>query len=364
MTVEEPTTSLAATRTPYVDGLSFLEPGPFRQARLAAAICDVSTYGLDLWSDGGEEVDDTEGDGAEELDFDFRSFDHCVRAIRAAARDLTDDPRAFVAQRGTDVAKAIATDRTAVFFQMQGADPIGADLHRIELFHMLGLRVLQLTHHHDNEWAGGCMQADQTGLTAVGRDALARLEADRILVDLSHASDPTFDDVLSVATRPVIVSHTGPRALVDHPRCISDEMIQRVADTGGVVGIFMMSCWVTPDDEPTVEGFVRAVQHVADVGGVEHVGIANDFPTAGVASVQKRGNDEARRGLFPWWHQMRAQGVPGFDEDPKHVAFPGFNDIDRMARIHDALLAAGFSGGDAELVMGRNWMRVLSDVLG
>jgi len=80
--------------------------------------------------------------------------------------------------------------------------------------------------------------------------------------------------------------------------------------------------------------------------------------------VQVTGNDGAVENYLPWWREMRGRGLLGFENDPPHVAFPGLNSIDRMERIHDALLASGLRSSDAAKVMGGNWLRVLTDVLG
>ena len=339
---------------PYVDGLSFVERGgELARAGLTAAICDVSMYGYGVFDDEA-----TPGHSP------LRSFEGAIRAIKQAAEDLGHEPSAFVARRGSDLATAQESGRTAVVLQFQGADPIGDQLHRIALFHALGLRVLQLTHHDDNPLAGGCMSPTPSGLTELGRQALPLLEQTGVLIDLAHASDPTTLDVLAAATRPVIVSHTGPRALVPNIRCAPDEVIRGVAESGGVVGLFMLSFWVTSEREPTVDAFVRSVRHLVDVGGIDAVGIANDFPCAGERRVQATGNDGALESYLPWWREMRGRGLLGFEADPPHVAFPGLNNIDRMERIHDALLASGLRSTDAAKVMGGNWLRVLTDVLG
>src|SRR5215213_3120497 len=127
---------------PYVDGLSFFSPDPADVGRsgLAAFICDVSS---------AEQLKTTDGS----LKF-YRSFEACARSMTSTRRQLQagEIPGAFLASRGLEIKEAFAKGRTAVFFQFQGCEPIGDQLWRLELFHGLGLRVQQITHHNDNPW--------------------------------------------------------------------------------------------------------------------------------------------------------------------------------------------------------------------
>ena len=341
---------------PYVDGLSFLSPDPADIARsgLTAFICDVSS---------GERLTTTDGS----VKF-YRSFEACARSITAMRRELQAGkvPGAFLATRGSQIDDAFRSGRTAIFFQFQGCEPIGEQLWRIELFHELGLRVLQITHHNDNPWGGGAIEKNWTGLTEVGREGIARLNALRIVPDLSHASDPTSLDVLAVSKGPVIISHGGARALVPTARCAPDEVIRKVGESGGVMGIFMMSMWLTTDAEPSVEAYVRQIRHVANVAGIDAVGVANDYTIAGELSAAKAGNDNAKiiSNYYPWWDSVAKQGVMGFTERPMHAVIPALNNVQRMFLIEDALRRARFTGTEVEKIMGGNWIRVLRDVLG
>ena len=91
----------------------------------------------------------------------------------------------------------------------------------------------------------------------------------RMLADVSHASEPTALDVAKHTRQPFILSHGACRAIVDHPRCASDAVIRAIADRGGVMGIFMMSFWLTTADVPTVEHYLAQIRHVIKVGGID-----------------------------------------------------------------------------------------------
>ena len=339
---------------PYVDGLSFIgNPSDVTKSGLSAFINDVSAAERLPTSDGSIKY--------------FRSFEACDRSITAARKQLTDGaiPGAFLATSGAAIKEAFTTGRTAIFFQFQGCEPIGSDLTRLEHFHKLGLRVLQITHHNDNLWGGGAIQKSWTGLTALGREGVERMNALGIVPDLSHASDVTALETIAASKRPVILSHGGARALVQNARCAPDEVIRGVAKSGGVMGIFMMSMWLTTDATPTAESYIRQIRHVINIGGIEAVGIANDYPLAGEAAAAKAGNDNAKiiSNYYEWWDSVAKEGVLGFDKRPAHAVIPELNDINRMFSIQAALERSKFSSAEIEKIMGGNWVRVLTESL-
>jgi membrane dipeptidase len=270
-------------------------------------------------------------------------------------------PGVFLATTGSQIDEAWKKNGTAVFFQFQGCEPIGEQLWRLEMFYELGLRVLQITHHNDNTWGGGAIEKTWSGLTKVGREGVERMNALGIIPDLAHVSDPTSLDVLRISKKPVVVSHGAARALVNNARCTPDEVIKGVADSGGVMGVFMMSFWLTTDATPTSQSYIRQIQHVVKIGGIDAAAIANDYSIGGQLAAIKAGNDNSKviADYYPWWDSVAKQGVLGFDKRPTHVVIPELNNVRRMFLIHEALEKAGFKAADAEKIMGGNWIRVL-----
>jgi membrane dipeptidase len=131
------------------------------------------------------------------------------------------------------------------------------------------------------------------------------------------------------------------------------------------MGIFMMSMWLTTDPTPTVDAYVRQLRHVANVAGIDAVGIANDYTLAGELAAVKAGNDNAKviSNYFAWWDSVNTQGVMGFDTRPKHAVIPELNNIRRMFVLEEALRKSGFTSSEVEKVMGGNWIRVLKQTL-
>jgi len=338
---------------PFVDGLCLDipdDPAQMKASGLSGFIFDASAVAEVKTPDGSPKW--------------LRNYAETLKRIAAVRAQLRRSPNVFLATDGRDIDKAFREGKTAVFLQVQGGGEIvDTDLDRIDVLREMGLRVLQMTHHHDNALAGGGIEKNPSGLTKLGHEAVARLNASGIIPDLSHASDQTALDTAKASKRPVILSHGAARAFVNNARCAPDNVIRAIADTGGVMGVFMMSFWLTTDPTPTVEHYVQHIRHIAKVGGIDAVGIANDFPLAGEQNLidTKGDNAAAVKNYLPWWDSIARMGVLGFDRRPTHVAVPQLNNINRVPLINQALEKAGFKPAELEKIMGRNWIRVLAD---
>lgn len=341
----------------YVDGLCLpgeeAEMTEFAECGFQAVVMDVSAGEMVRLPDG--------------TDAYRRTYTACRRGLESGIQGIQKKiPGGFVAIKGSEIPTTPSDPRIACFLQFQGCDWVENDIARIQALHAKGLRIAQITHHYGNTLAGGCMDIPQTGLTPFGREALREMERLRILPDLGHASNPTGLDVLKATSRPVIVSHGGCRALVNNARCTSDEVIRGVGDHGGVMGIFMMSFWLTHDPTPTVDHYIAQIRHVIKIAGIDAIGIANDYAPGGEPELRRLGNDNVK-GMelyMPWWKEMRARGVAGFEHTPNHVVIPELNTPRRMFLLHAALERARFKSSEIEKIMGGNWVRVLKDALG
>ena len=143
-----------------------------------------------------------------------------------------------------------------------------------DVFYEAGYRMMAPTHLFDNALGGSNTGANQGGLTELGRQVVQRMEELGIVIDLAHASEAVALDVLEMVTRPVVVSHTGVQATCATQRNLSDPLIRRIAEGGGVIGI---GFWETVICSTEPEAIVRAMRHVVDLVGVDHVALGSDF---------------------------------------------------------------------------------------
>jgi len=263
--------------------------------------------------------------------------------------------------------------KLAAFIGMENGYPIGRDLSLVEEFYRKGMRYLTLCHSADNDICDSSTDRknpQDEGLSEFGKQVVAECNRLGIMVDISHASDQSFFDVLEVTRAPVIASHSSVRALCDHPRNLSDEMLRALAANGGVIQICLVSSflkeiapnperdkalaelrlrygsWGDIQDEETrekmqaeyeavmekyprekaaVSDIVDHIDYVVDIIGVDHVGIGSDFDGGG--------------------------GVEGCD------------DVSEMPHITEELLRRGYTEEDVRKIWGGNLMRVFNEVI-
>jgi membrane dipeptidase len=244
------------------------------------------------------------------------------RADRFAARSegafriirTRNDLTAYEARRDTD--RSLAAGLLAI----EGAHALDGDPANVDVVADAGFRMMSPSHFFDNEFAGSAHGVEKGGLTDLGREMVRRMEARRMLVDLAHASVATIDDVLAMATRPVVASHTGVRGVADNVRNLSDEHVRGIAATGGMIGI---GFWPTASGGDDAAAIARSIRYAVNVAGADHVGLGSDFDGA----------------------------VP--------VPF----DASGLVQITDALIDAGLDDATIGKVMGGNARRVLTAAL-
>jgi membrane dipeptidase len=175
-----------------------------------------------------------------------------------------------------DIRHAAATGRLAVCLDIEGVFALGEDLGLVEHFYGLDVRWMLLVYNRRNLAGSGCHDAEDEGLTAHGRAILAEMDRVGMIKCCSHAGYRTAREVLDASDRPVIFSHSNPRALHDHPRNIPDDLIRACAATGGVVGINGIGLFLGAR-EPTAEHVVRAIDHVVQLVGPGHAALGLDY---------------------------------------------------------------------------------------
>jgi membrane dipeptidase len=209
-----------------------------------------------------------------------------------------------------------ATGITAGFLGIEGAHALDGKLENLDRLYAAGYRMIGLAHFFDNEFAGSAHGAGKGGLTPLGKELVKKLEEKKIFIDLAHASPKTIDDVLLLATRPVLVSHTGVRGTCDNQRNLSDEQLKKIATAAGLVGI---GFWDTATCGKTATAIAKAIRHAVNIMGVDHVALGSDFDGAITAPFDASG----------------------------------------MVLITDALLQEQFTEAEIRKIMGENLIRTL-----
>lgn len=258
-----------------------------------------------------------------------------------------------------DITKARREHRIGVIFGFQNAAMVGNDASRIDVFAAKGVRVIQLTYNPANQLGGGSMAPETMGLTPFGREVIERLNARRVMVDLSHSGRQTCLDAARFSKRPISINHTGCRALMDFPRNKTDEELRLVAERGGFVGIYFMP-FLDRAGHATAAEVVAHIEHALKICGEDHVGIGTDGGTTPIDDLQ------AYAAALRKEHERRvAQGVAapgeGVDTYPFVVDLRGPGQFRELARL---LAARGHGETRIAKVLGGNFMRYAREIWG
>lgn len=291
---------------------------------------------------------------------------HVLGEGDAFALTLADLDRwdAFLAARADVFAKAgtaaqvvaaAAAGRLAVLPGFQNSEMLGDDASRVALLARRGVRIMQLTYNGANRVGNGSLAPPGDGLTAFGHEVLDAMVAARVLPDLSHANEATLGDALAHVSGPILVSHTGCRALADHARNLSDAALQGVADSGGVVGVYAMP-FLRDRGQPLLADWLRHIEHALQVCGEDHVGVGTDGPVTAIDDVPAY-----MRHLAEDIAERRRLGVSAGGEDPEVALFlPDCRGPQQFRQLADALAARGHRAACIDKLLGGNALRVLA----
>jgi microsomal dipeptidase-like Zn-dependent dipeptidase len=252
-------------------------------------------------------------------------LERALYQARKLRRTVDRDDRLTLIRTRADLDRTLARrDDTptvlGTLLAVEGLHALEGDAANVDTLIDAGYRMMSLTHLHDNALGGSNTGLAKGGLTDVGEAVLQRMTARNVIIDLAHASDTLIEDVLARTDAPVVVSHTGVRGTCDSPRNLSDRHLRLIAEQNGVIGVGIWERAVCGD---TPAAAARAMRHVADRVGVEHVALGTDFD--GTVSVP-----------------VDATGLP---------------------HLTEALLNEGFSPQEVEQIMGGNVVRLLRQTL-
>jgi membrane dipeptidase len=237
--------------------------------------------------------------------------------------------------------------RLRLVLSMEGVEPLEGDPDAFEEWYGRGVRTASLTWNHANEFAGG-IDTPTLGLTDRGRALVRRFGELGVVLDLAHASEQTWQDVLEEGI-PFSVTHAGCRAVRDHPRNLADWQLEGLPERGGVLGMMAIS-WAVDPDAPTLSRWLDHFDHAVGVMGIEHVGLGADFVDQARPSEQGTSLDEAPQ-------SDTAQGAK------TRFALDDFTGPENFPSLVTALRGRGYDGQRLEAILSGNWLRILREAL-
>jgi len=343
-----------------------LDPSPesFRPTQPTALQDDIWIDALGGLRFGPEGFDEIERSGLTMIETTLGApgdppfgYERAVQDIASWHGNFNRYPdRVIHVRRTADILEAKRTGKIAVMIGFQNATHLQRDLANVEFFYNLGIRQMQLTYNSLNALGAGCTERVDVGLSDFGVEVVEKMNELGMIVDVSHTGVRSTMDAIEVSGAPVLFTHANCRTLCDNPRCKTDEQIRALAARGGVMGITTVNFFVSKKPRSTLDDFIDHIAYVADLVGVDYVGIGTDSSIGGW------------RISFPteqafWDFHAQFEFKPEVD-----VRWPPFiEELDRPEKMHiiaERLEQRGFSGAEVAQVMGRNFMRVYEEILG
>ena len=298
-----------------------------------------------------------------------RAYDQ-IDAVREAVRTHPND--LALASTAADVRRAAGEQKIAALMGVEGGHMIDDDLRQLRNFAALGVRYMTLTHFKNNNWADSSTDKPaHNGLTPFGKDVVREMNRLGMMVDISHVADKTFYDVLGLTTAPVIASHSSCRALTNHPRNMTDEMLRALARNGGVVMINYHAAFIS--EEFRVASEKRSGDVVTSMSALSKKCGGNEACTT--REGERIDHEAMMNGSLPkvsWEriidhidHAVKIAGADhvGLGSDFDGATMPlGLEDASKLPKITDALLKKGYSEQDVEKILGGNILRVMEAV--
>lgn len=267
--------------------------------------------------------------------------------------------RLNLVEKAADIFAAKSAGKLGIILGTQDTAMVGPALDRLAEMKKRGVRAVQLTYNLANLSGDGSIEPRNGGITNLGRDTIRRIETEKLLLDLAHGGARTIEEAIAFARRPLTISHTGARAITDHPRNVSDAAIRGVADKGGVVGVYFMP-YLASDMHANGAMLLDHIDHVVRIAGEDHIAIGTDGGVLPVM-IDQAARDAARKD----YEQRKAAGIAAPGEGPD--VFPlilDYNSIDKFERLGSDLLKRGWTISRVEKLLGGNLLRLYGDVWG
>ena len=261
------------------------------------------------------------------------------------------------AHTAADIDAARATGRTAIIFGFQNPSPIEDDIGLVEVLHRLGARFMQLSYNNQSLLATGCYEAEDPGITRMGREVIAEMNRVGMVVDMSHSADRSTIEAAEISTRPIAITHANPDSWHPALRNKTDEVIQAVTSRGGMLGFSVYPHHLAGKSDCTLDSFCQMIADTAGKFGAEHLGIGTDL-------CQDQPDSIVEWMRVGRWTKKIDYGE-GSASDAGFPPMPSwFNDNRDFGNIEAGLLATGLDASEVAGIMGGNWYRFYAENFG
>ncbi len=273
------------------------------------------------------------------------------------------------AESTSDIEKAVRSGRGAILIGIEGGHAIEDSLDLLRAFYRFGARYMTLTHNNTNNWADSSRdEAKHNGLTPFGKQVVLEMNRLGMLVDVSHVSDKTFYDAIETSRAPIIASHSSARALANHPRNMTDDMLRALSKNGGVAMVNFYPVFLSDEARIASEERDKRLKPELDALKKQYGEDTPEYDKAEKALMEANPVPKV-----PWTrivdhidHMVKVAGVDhvgiGSDFDGIGDAPEGMEDVSDLKKIPAELRRRGYSDSDVRKIMGENFMRVFRAV--
>jgi len=263
----------------------------------------------------------------------------------------------FHGRTGDDVRRAKKEGKTAIFFGFQNPSPIEGDIGLVEIWHSLGARFMQLTYNNQSLLATGCYEAEDPGVTRMGRQVIKEMNRVGLVVDMSHSADRSTLEAIEISERPIAITHANPAFWHPARRNKSDEILRALGQSGGMLGFSLYPHHLKDKSACSIESFCEMIARTADLMGIDNIGLGSDLC------------QDQPDSIVEWMRVGRWSKEIDYGEgSATDAGFPPmpewFQDNRDFDNIEAGLRQHGFSETDIAAIMGENWLRFYDNNFG
>lgn len=278
----------------------------------------------------------------------FRDTIDNIMQLKAWLREHSD--LLVEVRKAEDIETARKTGRTGIIHGWQNLSAIEDRIDLLDVFHDLGLRIAQLTYNTRNLVGSGCWETVDGGVSDYGHAVIERMNRLGIVIDLSHVGSKTSEEAIRSSSRPVTYTHVAPKGLKDHPRNKTNTELRTIVDAGGFVGYATYPTFLPRGNDSTLDDCLEGIDYMINVCGEDNVGIGTDF------------TQDQPLAFFEWLRRDKGVGalcVPGTPQIP--VLPQGMRRLADYPNLRQAMRDADWKQERIDKIMGRNWLRYLSE---
>ena len=261
----------------------------------------------------------------------------------------------FLGKNYKDIEKAKTKNKTAIFFGFQNCSPIEDDISLVEKVYEQGCRFMQLTYNNQSLLATGCYEKTDSGVTNFGREVIKEMNRLGLVIDMSHSAEKSTYDAIEISQKPIAITHANPVFWHKAVRNKSDELLKKLSESGGMLGLSLYAHHLKDKSNCTIESFCEMTARTAEIMGVKNLGIGSDLCLNQPDSVV----EWMRNGT---WTKTKNYGEgtkekSGFPKQPDW-----FIDARGFKNIQEGLLKIGFNKEEVSGILGNNWFNFYKEI--